>query len=124
MESAISITVKSDGQATLVQVSGELDIASSQRLEQELSQLQDDALVIVDLRAVSFIDSTALAVLVRAHQRASEQGRLLGLVHAEGQVSRLLSLTGLVDAISAEPYEQGELLRLSLPDRGRQPVGG
>ena len=95
MESAISITVKSDGQATLVQVSGELDIASSQRLEQVLSQLQDDALVIVDLRAVSFIDSTALAVLVRAHQRASDQGRRLGLVHAEGQVSRLLSLTGL-----------------------------
>ena len=34
------------------------------------------------------------------------------------------SLAGLVDAIGTGPYGQGELLRLSLADRGRQPVGG
>ena len=95
MEPAISITVKRDRQATLVRVGGELDIASSQALERELSELQADTLVIVDLRDVSFIDSTALGVLVRAHQRANDQQRRLGVVYAEGQVSRLLSLTGL-----------------------------
>ncbi len=76
-------------------VTGELDIASSQTLERELGQLHADALVIVDLRQVTFIDSTALGVLVRAHQQAREQGRRLGLVRVDGQASRLLSLTGL-----------------------------
>jgi anti-anti-sigma factor len=95
LEPANSITVKRDGQATLVRVGGELDIASSQALERELSELQADTLVIVDLRDVSFIDSTALGVLVRAHQLANDQRRRLGVVYAEGQVSRLLSLTGL-----------------------------
>ena len=90
-----------------MRVTGELDIASSQTLERELSQLQADALVIVDLRKVTFIDSTALGVLVRAHQQASEQGRRLGLVHADGQVSRLLSLTGLEhELLLAESPEQ------------------
>ena len=79
----------------MVTVSGELDVASSQVLESELAKLHDVALVVVDLRALTFIDSTGLGVLVRAHQLAQEQGRRFGLVRGNGQVTRLLSLTGL-----------------------------
>lgn len=76
-------------------VSGELDVVSSQLLERELAKLHGVALVVVDLRGLTFIDSTGLGVLVRAHQAAQEQGRRLGLVRGNGQVNRLLSLTGL-----------------------------
>ena len=79
----------------MVTVSGELDVASSQVLERELAKLNEVALVVVDLRGLTFIDSTGLGVLVRAHQLAQEQGRRFGLVRGNGQVSRLLSLTGL-----------------------------
>lgn len=79
----------------MVAVSGELDVASSQVLERELEKLQGAALIVVDLRGLSFIDSTGLGVLVRAHQAAEEQGRRFGLVRGNGQVNRLLSLTGL-----------------------------
>ena len=79
----------------MVTVSGELDVASSQALEHELTKLQDVATVIVDLRALSFLDSTGLGVLVRAHQLAKDGGRRFGLVRGNGQVDRLLTLTGL-----------------------------
>ena len=88
-------------------VSGELDVASSQVLEQELSQLHDIPVVVVDLRELTFIDSTGLGVLVRAHQVALEHGRRFGLVRGNGQVTRLLSLTGLDEELRvAESPEQ------------------
>lgn len=74
---------------------GELDVASSPVLERELANLHEVPMVVVDLRGLVFIDSTGLGVLVRAHQLAQEQGRRFGLVRGNGQVNRLLSLTGL-----------------------------
>ena len=79
----------------MITVSGELDVASSQLFERELAKLHEVAFVVVDLRGLTFIDSTGLGVLVRAHQLAQEQGRRFGLVRGNGQVDRLLSLTGL-----------------------------
>jgi anti-sigma B factor antagonist len=86
----------------VISVSGELDLASSPALEEELDRVaQSDAkVVIVDLRNLEFMDSTGLSVLVRAHQRAEEDGRRLGLVNGSQQVQRLLSLTGVADRLT------------------------
>lgn len=91
----------------MVTVSGELDVASSQALEREFAKLDDVPLVVVDVRDLTFIDSTGLGVLVKAHQAAREHGRRFGLVRAEGQVGRLLILTGLAEELlMAESAEQ------------------
>ena len=86
----------------VITVSGELDLASSPALEEELERVaQSDAqLVVVDLRHLEFMDSTGLSVLVRAHQRAEENGRRLGLVNGSQQVQRLLTLTGVADRLT------------------------
>jgi len=78
-------------------VSGELDLASSSTLEDELARVgdSDSAVVIIDLSGLEFMDSTGLSVVVRAHQRAQEKGRRFGLVKGRPQVQRLLSLTGV-----------------------------
>jgi anti-anti-sigma factor len=95
LELNFEVDVKEEARGTVVTVSGELDVASSQTLEQEFSKLQGTATVVVDLRGLTFIDSTGLGVLVRAHQLAKEQNRRFGLVRGNGQVDRLLNLTGL-----------------------------
>jgi anti-sigma B factor antagonist len=95
LEHAFEVAVKEETRGAVVTVSGELDVASSQTLEHELTKLQSVATVVVDLRGLTFIDSTGLGVLVRAHQLAKEQGRRFGLVRGNGQVDRLLNLTGL-----------------------------
>ena len=102
MQSHFRVEVRNADATTVISVSGELDLASSPALEEELERVaQSDAqLVVVDLRNLEFMDSTGLSVLVRAHQRAEENGRRLGLVNGSQQVQRLLTLTGVADRLT------------------------
>jgi anti-anti-sigma factor len=94
------VEVRSEGRDTVLALFGELDLASSPALEDELRRVGDAAMVIVDVRELDFIDSTGLSVLVKAHQRAQEEGRGFGLVKGGGQVERMLGLTGLTDRLT------------------------
>jgi len=100
--SNFNVEVRDDRQAVVIEVSGELDLASSPALEHELERGAGSGapLVIVDLRKLEFMDSTGLSVLVRAHQRASESDRKFGVVKGPPQVQRLLDLTGVADRLT------------------------
>jgi anti-sigma B factor antagonist len=102
MQSQFRVEVTTKGEASVISVIGELDLASSPALEEELQRLAAGhaALVIVDLSELEFMDSTGLSVLVRAHQRAEESGQRFGLINASQQVQRLLSLTGVADRLT------------------------
>ncbi len=78
-------------------VRGEIDVATAPEFHASLSDLiaEGPEVVMVDLRAVSFIDSTGLGVLVGAEKEMREGGRDLRLVVTQPQITRLLSLTGL-----------------------------
>lgn len=90
-----------DGVCVLV-TRGELDLASSEILESALADAVASPArhVIVDLRALEFIDSIGLSVLIRADQRVRATGRRFGLVRGGSQVQRLLGLTGLASRVS------------------------
>ena len=102
MQSHFRLEVRSVGRAIVVAVSGELDLASSPALQEELDRVaaSDSQLLIIDLRELDFMDSTGLSVLVRAHQRAEDQGRELAMVKGPQQVQRLLSLTGVAERLT------------------------
>jgi anti-sigma B factor antagonist len=102
VQSHFRVEVQNQGPATVIAVSGELDLASSPALQEELDRAQasDARMLIIDLRELDFMDSTGLSVLVRAHQRAEEQGRQLAMVRGPQQVQRLLSLTGVADRLT------------------------
>ncbi|MFL5822520.1 MAG: STAS domain-containing protein [Solirubrobacteraceae bacterium] len=111
MQSNFDVQVRDGDQAVVIGVSGELDLASSPALEQELESrvTSGTELVIVDLRHLEFMDSTGLSVLVRAHQRATESGQRFAVVKGPQQVQRLLSLTGVADRLTLvdSPEEVG-----------------
>lgn len=101
---------EANGKCVLTVV-GEIDLASAPDLETRLCQCLADGPVVVDLSSVSFVDSTGLRVLLAAHSGASDGGYPLGLVVADGPVTKLLSITGVdghlnifrsVDAASAD----------------------
>jgi anti-sigma B factor antagonist len=102
VQSNFEVEVRDGDQAVVIGVSGELDLASSPGLEQELDRRMGAGaeLVIVDLRQLEFMDSTGLSVLVRAHQRATESGQRFAVVRGPQQVQRLLSLTGVADRLT------------------------
>jgi anti-anti-sigma factor len=102
VQSEFRIDVRSQNHATVVAVRGELDLASSPALEEELERVADldSSLVVIDLRELEFMDSTGLSVLLKAHQRAEEAGHRFGVVNGPQQVQRLLSLTGVAERLT------------------------
>jgi anti-sigma B factor antagonist len=84
---------------TVVAVTGELDVASSPALEEELERASESGaeLLILDLRDLQFMDSTGLSVLVKAQRRAQSSGPRFGIVNGGPQIRRLLSISGVAD---------------------------
>jgi anti-sigma B factor antagonist len=79
----------------VVRPSGELDLATADTLADLLHcGTHLSVRPIVDLGGVNFMDATALAVLLRAHQRAARHGGGLILINPAKQVRRLLAITG------------------------------
>jgi anti-anti-sigma factor len=79
--------------AAWVHVGGELAMATTPRLERTLSRSQA-RLVVLDLRELTFIDSSGVHAIVGAGIRARRAGRRLVLVHVPSHVDRMLRLTG------------------------------
>jgi anti-anti-sigma factor len=79
--------------AARVYVGGELDIATTPRLERTLDETHA-RLVVLDLRELSFIDSCGIHAIVDAGIRARKAGRRLVLVRVPATVDRILTLTG------------------------------
>ena len=102
MQSNFSVEVQDDERAFVIGVSGELDLASSPELERELERgaSSDVELLIIDLRKLEFMDSTGLSVLVRGHQKATQNGKEFAVVKGPQQVERLLSLTGVAERLT------------------------
>jgi anti-sigma B factor antagonist len=102
VQSHFRLEVRDAGRALVIALSGELDLASSPALQEELERAAaaETPMLIIDLRELDFMDSTGLSVLVRAHQRIEEGGRQLAMVRGPQQVQRLLSLTGVADRLT------------------------
>jgi anti-sigma B factor antagonist len=90
-----------------------LDIASAPRLERTLRRAgQNASLVVLDLRGLTFIDSSGAHVIVSAAARAKRAGHRLMLIRGPAQIDRLLALTGDADVLdirdldSVEPHVQ------------------
>lgn len=83
--------------AAWLTVGGELDLAVAPYLASRLEDaLASARLVVIDLRPLTFMDSSGLSVLVAAHQRALRSGRRLVLVRGPEHVTRRLAISGLL----------------------------
>jgi anti-sigma B factor antagonist len=99
LQSDFRVETHTTGRATTLTVLGELDLVSSPALQEELERAigSDATVIVLDLGRLSFMDSTGLHVLVKAHQRAHEAGRRFVVTKGGEQVQRLLDLTGVTD---------------------------
>ena len=80
-------------------VRGELDLSTAPDLEGPLDEAlnSDEGSLLIDLSRCEFIDSTGIALIVRAWQRldSGENGRSLVICSQNDQVRRVLEITGL-----------------------------
>jgi anti-anti-sigma factor len=82
-----------------ISVRGELDLSTAPELEGPLEEALNsgEGSVLIDLSRCEFIDSTGIALIVRAWQRldSGANGRTLVLCSQNDQVRRVLEITGL-----------------------------
>jgi anti-sigma B factor antagonist len=85
------------------ELTGSLDIATSPTVRAALTSASERGShrLIVDLTRVDFLDSTGLGALIGAQRRAKEFGGEVRLVAKEGQILRLLRITGLLAKVFA-----------------------
>jgi anti-sigma B factor antagonist len=106
--------------AAWVRLGGELDLAAAARFERCLGRALDGArLVVVDLRQLTFIDSSAVHLIVDARSRALQTERRLVVVRGSSQPTRLLELTGLSDRLEIVDLDPVAVRELATPVQSR-----
>jgi anti-anti-sigma factor len=93
--------VEEVGTATVVRVRGEVDLATAPQLRGMLLEVlaaRPATHLVIDLSAVTFLDSTGIGVLVGAHQRVTASGGWFSAVVSTPMVRRVLQVTGLLRA--------------------------
>jgi anti-sigma B factor antagonist len=83
---------------------GEIDLATSPILREALVEaVESRRHLIVDLSAVTFLDSTGLGVLIRTQKRIATTRKSMSLVGPNGLVAKVLRITRVDEAIPVHP---------------------
>lgn len=91
-----TVGVTPDRREVVVVPRGELDLVTVDAVEREVRELRDAgfAQVVIDLRRVTFMDSSGLQLLVGLRNAAARSGHRLTLMPGAKAVQRLFLITG------------------------------
>jgi anti-sigma B factor antagonist len=94
--------------AVRLRIAGEVDIATSGALADALEEAErsNAAAIIVDLAALTFIDSSGLHVLLSSARRCQEAGRPITATNVPDYVRRLFALVALDEALTVDEDAQ------------------
>jgi anti-anti-sigma factor len=104
----------------LVELHGEVDIATSVQIEGAVLDLLDQQpeRIVIDLSGATFIDSKATEALMRAAQAARLAGVTVAAAGATGVVARALEVYGLDHAMPLHDSRAAALAATGAPDAG------
>ena len=83
---------------------GELDIATVPAVRTELDERAAGEGLVIDLRGLTFLDTSGIQLVVEAFRAARDQGFRLRLLRARAQVHRVFEIAGLDGVL---PFEDG-----------------
>jgi anti-sigma B factor antagonist len=100
--SPFGVTIERRDGAVHLKLSGELDLSTAPRLDDDLARVEAERpeLVVLDLSELAFLDSTGLRLMITADARAREDGRRLEIVNANPMIQRVLRLTRLDERLN------------------------
>jgi anti-anti-sigma factor len=84
-----------------ISLDGELDLSNVDDFSTALHEIEAERpdVLEIDVRKLTFMDSTGLAQLFAANRRAREQGRRIVILKGPGPIDRVLALAKVEDAI-------------------------
>jgi anti-sigma B factor antagonist len=111
----LTIEPLGDG-AVRVALRGELDLEHAYTFDEEMRRVEAarPSCLVIDLRGLSFLDSSGLARLLAANRRAHREHRRLLLVKGGRAVQRLLAITAVgqhFETVSDVPAEMQASVR-------------
>lgn len=101
----MSVTCTGEDRVLRAAVAGEVDHHGARSIMEELSRQIDQALprrLILDLGGVTFMDSSGIAVVLRAYRRLRELEGALELVNVPPQAGKVLRAAGVDKLLGLE----------------------
>jgi anti-sigma B factor antagonist len=105
MGEAFEVVTDSGDGYVLVSVVGELDVATAPRLRKNLNKALDETrpTLVMDLTEVTFIDSTALGVLIETSKLCDANGGTMRIAVSEPRILKVFEITGLTELFDIRP---------------------
>ena len=96
---------KVDEDTHVVSVTGEIDLFTAPELKAALVEAIDAGRtrVVVDLTGTTFLDSTALGVLIGAVKRLRSRDGVLTIVNTDANIAKTFEITGLDQIFTIRP---------------------
>jgi anti-anti-sigma factor len=97
----LEIAVSDDGGVRVLRLEGELDMAGVDQFQHLLAADRPAATAtyVIDLRGLTFIDSSGLRALIMADQGVRQDGGRLIVVRGADRVNEVLEMTGVAQRI-------------------------
>lgn len=104
----MNIAVQEGRKSFHIFVAGEIDVYTAGELKQQLLPLTRAHDVVLDLNGTSYMDSTALGVIIAALKAAAQNDHLFQIVGLTPRVERLFRITGLTNILQREKAIGGD----------------
>lgn len=93
----LTLAHRKDGDRTILEVGGEIDVYTAPKLRERLVDLigEGHCDIIIDMAGVEFLDSTGLGVLVGGLKRVRSHDGQLALVCPQERIYKIFRITGL-----------------------------
>lgn len=109
---SMRIELKKQKEILIVRLHGELDHHTSESVRERIDDaLQNDrfAYVVLNLRKLTFMDSSGLGIILGRYKRINEQGGKLAVCSLHPSVHKLFELSGMFKIISVYDEEKDAL---------------
>lgn len=107
-----AVVTEQSGRVSVIRASGELDAFAAPDLMSAFLGIRGAARVLADLARVSFMDSTALGVVVRSVRELREEGAVVQVVLPTGAARRIFEITTLDRVLPVAPTRHAALAAL------------
>ena len=106
------VAIERNDRTTVILAAGELDAFAAPDLASAFGDVSGDERVIADLDRVSFMDSTALGLIVRASRELTEAGAMVRIVLPTGSARRIFEITALDGVLPVSETRSAALAEL------------
>ena len=116
----MKIRLKEVGDIGLVEVEGEVDAEHSPQLKKTLEKARENKIkyIVLDLKKVSFIDSTGLGILISLMRRLKEEEGHLRLACLQEEVRSIFEITRLYRVFDISESAEDALKKVKGSGRG------